>query len=135
MHDEAKVKNVTAAVINKNGKILIAKRKKGSRLELKWEFPGGKIESNETPEQCLERELEEEFGIKTKTGGHIVNSLYSYKDFTINLMAYHSTYISGDYSLQAHEEIMWVQPNHLKSFDFCEADLPIVTKLLEKTNE
>ena len=57
---------VTAAVIEKNNKILIAQRKKEKHLGLKWEFPGGKIDDGESPESCLRRELKEEFGIETK---------------------------------------------------------------------
>jgi len=57
---------VTAAIIEKNGKILIAQRKKGTQLEYKWELPGGKLENDETPEECLERELREEFGVETR---------------------------------------------------------------------
>ena len=65
---------VGTSLIEKDGKILIAKRKKGSHLELKWEFPGGKVEQGETPKECLERELREEFGINTKTGKFIISS-------------------------------------------------------------
>ena len=56
---------VTAAVMETDGKILIAKRRRGDHLEHKWELPGGKLESNETPEECLKRELHEELGIET----------------------------------------------------------------------
>ncbi len=129
-----KVVNVAAAVIERDGKVLIAKRKRGSRLELKWEFPGGKIEEGETPEQCLERELLEEFCINTETGSHITNCLYSYKEVTINLMAFHSRYISGDFILNDHEEIAWVSLHQLPDFTFCEADLPIISTLMEKSD-
>jgi len=125
------MKDVTAALIEKDGKILIAKRKKGSHLELKWEFPGGKVEQGETPKECLERELREEFGIITKTGKFIISSVFDYKDIKINLMAYHCKYISGELILHAHEEIKWVSPNQMKNFDFAEADMPIIDKLLE----
>jgi 8-oxo-dGTP diphosphatase len=132
MHYNGKsMKDVTAALIARDEKVLIAKRKKGSHLEFKWEFPGGKVERGETPKKCLERELWEEFGINTKTGKFIVSSVFDYKNIKINLMAYHSKYISGEFILHAHEEIKWVLPRQMKNFDFAEADLPIIDKLLE----
>ena len=67
---------VAAAVIEKDGKILIAQRKKGWRFAGKWEFPGGKIEPNETPEECLRRELREELGIETEIGDFFCVSTY-----------------------------------------------------------
>ena len=71
------IKRVAAAIIEKNGRILIAQRKLGSSLGGRWEFPGGKLESEETPEQCLKRELKEELGIEireTELTPHISHS-------------------------------------------------------------
>ena len=65
------MKRVTAAILIKDGNILIAKRKSSDKLADKWEFPGGKIEKNETPEQCLIREIKEEFGIDVKVGEYL----------------------------------------------------------------
>ncbi len=65
------IRHVTAAVIERNNKILIARRKKDSHLGLKWEFPGGTIEKDETAEECLERELHEEFGIRVIVQGFV----------------------------------------------------------------
>jgi len=67
---------VTAAIIEKDGKVLIARRRKGSHLEGKWEFPGGKIEQKETPEECLKRELNEEFGIEAQIDEFICSNRY-----------------------------------------------------------
>ncbi len=78
---------VTAAILKKDNKILIAKRKEG-HLANKWEFPGGKLESNESPEECLKRELREEFGIDTKIGKLVATSIYEYPHIKIKLMAY-----------------------------------------------
>ena len=121
---------VTAAVIEKNNQILIAQRRKDKNLGLKWEFPGGKIDKNETPEECLFRELEEEFGIQTKVGKFIINSIYKYPNIEIDLMAYHVEYLSGEFKLIDHERIEWVSKDDLLKFDFAEADLPIIEKLL-----
>lgn len=124
---------VTAAVIEKDGKILIAKRKHGSLLGGKWEFPGGKLEKGETPEQCLKRELLEEFGIVTEIGEHVSSVVHSYtSEWIIKLMAYRTTVISGIFNLNDHEEIKWVRPADLATYDFPEADQPIVDLLIKE---
>ena len=128
-------KIVTAAVIEKDGHVLIAKRRQGSRFAGKWEFPGGKLEKGETPEQCLKRELLEELEIVTDIGNLICTSEYSYTpDFTIRLLAYQVTVMSGVFNLNDHEEIRWVKPADLATYDFPEADKPIVERLIKESN-
>lgn len=122
--------DVTAAIIEKDRKFLIAKRKKGKHLENKWEFPGGKIEQQETPEECLVRELEEEFGIVTEIAEFIAESLFDYGDRKIRLLGYRVKYISGEFRLNAHDDIRWISKNEFIRFDFAEADLPLVEKIL-----
>lgn len=122
---------VTAAILEKDGRILIARRKRGDRLADKWEFPGGKIEEGETPEVCLRRELQEEFGIDVVVGRFVGRSRHVYPHVEIDLLAYRSTHVSGDFKLNDHEEIRWVQPADLHLYDFSAADLPIVRILLE----
>ena len=80
--------NVTAAIIDRNGKILLVKRSSKSSLPNKWEFPGGKVELGETPEDCLARELYEEFGIIVDVGNFIAESVYQYDKKTVRLMAF-----------------------------------------------
>jgi len=127
--------NVTAAVIENDGNILIAKRKRGGRLGGKWEFPGGKLEKGETPEQCLKRELLEELGLVTEIGELICKNEHSYTpEWTIKLMAYRATIISGIFNLNDHEEIKWVKPADLANYDFPEADKPIVEKLMKESH-
>ncbi len=101
---------VTAAVLEKDGRILIARRKRGDRLADKWEFPGGKIEEGETPEACLRRELQEELGIDVSVGGFVGRSCHRYPHGEIELLAYRVTHLSGDFQLHDHEEIRWVSP-------------------------
>lgn len=117
--------------MEKGGRILIARRKKGGRLENKWEFPGGKLEPGETAEHCLERELFEEFGVKTKVEGFIASSRPESRRASIELLAYKVHYLSGEFRLNAHEEIRWVKPEELEGFDFAEADIRIVKKIRE----
>jgi len=122
---------VTAAIIEKDGKILIAKRRKNDPLKDKWEFPGGKIEPNETPEECLRRELREELGVDTRIGEFICSSKYEYSHISIELLAYRVYHLTGEFKTYDHEEIKWVVPSDLSSYDFPEADAPIVDKLLK----
>jgi len=123
--------DVTAAIIKRNGRFLIAKRKKGMHLENKWEFPGGKIESLDTsPEECLKRELKEELGINVRVGNFVAESIFDYGDRTIRLLAYQVEYLSGKFKLNAHEEIKWVNIDEFGKYDFAEADLPLIEKIL-----
>ena len=127
---------VTAAVIENDGKVLIAKRKKGWRFAGKWEFPGGKIEPNETPEECLRRELREELDIETKIGDFFCSSTYAYPHATVQLLVYRAFHVSGEYTLHDHQEIRWVLPEDLLQYDFPEADDLVIEKLVnEKTKE
>jgi 8-oxo-dGTP diphosphatase len=121
---------VTAAVMEKHGRVLIARRKRGDRMENKWEFPGGKLERGETPEACLRREMREEFGIDVAVGPLVGRSLHAYPHGKIDLMAYRVTHLSGEFRLHDHEEILWVRPGDLKSYDFSAADVPIAAILM-----
>jgi 8-oxo-dGTP diphosphatase len=122
--------DVSCGVIRKDGKILIARRKKGTHMENRWEFPGGKIEPGETPEQCLVRELREELGIETEVGDFITASHFHYKEKNIRLLGYLVEYVSGEIVLNAHEEIKWVGLDDLRNYDFADADFAIVKELL-----
>ncbi len=125
------MKQVTAAVIEKDGLILIAQRRQGDALAGKWEFPGGKIEPGETPEACLERELMEEFGVETRIGAFICSSRFEYKHLPIELLVYRAEHLSGEFKLNEHDRIEWVTPAGLKDYDLSSADIP-VAELLAK---
>ncbi|MDD3013542.1 MAG: 8-oxo-dGTP diphosphatase MutT [Candidatus Gastranaerophilales bacterium] len=122
---------VLAGVIEKDSKILIARRKQNSHLAGKWEFPGGKLEANETQEECLFREIFEELGIKIKVCEFICSSKYSYEHISIELLAYMAQYISGEVFLTDHDEVRWVSKTELNNYIFAEADVPVVNKLIE----
>lgn len=119
-------RQVTAAVIEKDGKVLIAKRRRSGTLGGKWEFPGGKVEPGETPEECLKRELKEEFNIETEIGGFISSSKFTYRLIPIELLAYKVKYISGNFEVKEHDEIKWVSRHEFSRYDFMDADKPIV---------
>jgi 8-oxo-dGTP diphosphatase len=122
---------VTAGVIEKDGKILIAKRKTGKCIGAKWEFPGGKLEENETLQECLKRELKEELDIEVEVKDYIVSSFFVCNDVEIELLAYKVEFISGNFTLTDHEEIKWVSPSELSTYDFTIPDIPIVEKIIK----
>ena len=121
---------VSCAVIEKHGKILIARRKSGDQMAGKWEFPGGTIEPGETPEQCLKRELLEELGVEIGIDGFICSSTWKYDHATIQLLAFKATLLSGELILHDHAEISWVTPQELADYDFPEADVPIIRHII-----
>jgi 8-oxo-dGTP diphosphatase len=124
---------VTAAIMEKKGKILIAKRKVGSHLAGKWEFPGGKVEPGESPQECLQRELQEELAIHVQVEKFIGVNIHHYSHLSIMLLAYHVLWKAGDFRVKAHDCIKWVSIARLDEYDFAPADVPFVEKL--KTGE
>lgn len=116
---------VTCAIIKKKGKILLARRSANQKLAGKWEFPGGKIEDGESPEECLKRELGEEFGIWVEVGRFITSNKHTYDHISIELLAFHTKHISGKFTLADHDKIEWVNPTELMNYDLAEADVPI----------
>lgn len=118
--------DVAAAVILKNDRIFAARRKPGMHLEGYWEFPGGKVEENETPEQCLFRELREELCITTEVGRYIGENAHDYGSKIIRLMAYEVVHVSGDFRLIDHDEFCWLGIDELGTIDWAPADIPLV---------
>lgn len=123
-------KKVIASVIVKKGKILIAQRGKKDSLYGKWEFPGGKMEENETETECLIRELHEELGIKAKIGPYICSSFFEHNSQTIEMRAYFVYAYSGKVMPIEHLEIRWINKEELICYDMPDPDKPIVEKLL-----
>jgi 8-oxo-dGTP diphosphatase len=126
------MQKVTAAVIVRNGKYLIARRQAGGSLSKKWEFPGGKVEPGETPEQGLVREIKEEFDIKIKAGDFIGSHKFKNEDKEYELMAFFAEILSGTITLTVHDEIRWVMVHEFDYFDFAESDKSII-KILKTT--
>jgi len=120
---------VTAAILVKDNKIIIAKRGPGDRLANKWEFPGGKVENNETPEQCLKREMKEEFDIDVSVGEYLGSSIFHYDHISIELLAYRTYWENGEIDLKDHDDFKWISLEQLSEFDFAPADRVFVEKL------
>lgn len=134
MTDKVKTYRVTAAIIKKDNKILIARRAANKHLAGYWEFPGGKIEDNETPEICLKRELNEELGIIVNVGNFFMENQHDYGTKIILLQAYLCELISGSIVLRDHDKFEWVVKSDLSNFNFAPADIPFV-KALHAENE
>lgn len=120
---------VTAAVLKKEGKYLIAKRKKNDILGGLWEFPGGKIEEGETAEECLKREIKEELNIIVDVNELILSKIHKYPRGYFELIAFKVKYISGKIILNEHDDYKWVTYKQLKMYNFSPADIPIIDKL------
>lgn len=125
---------VAAAILIKNNELLIARRPYGDSLANCWEFPGGKIEAGETPEQCLAREILEELGLKIRVNEFFCKSRFDYPNKSIMLFAYYCELVSGEAQLNAHDQIDWVLVSQLENYSFAPADIPIVRKLQKHEN-
>jgi len=117
---------VTAAIIVKGNKVMIARRAHGKHLAGYWEFPGGKIEQGETPESCLTRELKEEFDIEASIENYIGESIFEYPDKTIRLKAFSCKIISGEIKLNDHDKIEWINIEQLTNYKLAPADIPLI---------
>ena len=125
---------VAAAIIEKGSYILIGRRKAG-RLKDMWEFPGGKVEAAETPEECLKRELREELDIEAEIGEFFLSNKHAYSHAAIELLTYKARIIGGALRLHVHKEIRWVLAEDLRSYAFPDADRPIVEKLIVESRK
>lgn len=122
--------HVTCAIIEKNGFVLAAQRSAAMSLPLKWEFPGGKIDTGESPEGCLKRELMEELGITVKVGQALSPNTYHYPAFTVTLYPFICGIDVGEVILHEHSAIMWLPPEKLLSLDWADADIPVIESYL-----
>jgi 8-oxo-dGTP diphosphatase len=123
------VKDVVAAILIRDEKVLIAQRAKDDPLAGLWEFPGGKVEDGESPEDSLIREMQEEFCIDIEVGKFFACSLFPYDKGTIRLLAYLCTWIRGEIISTVHNDYLWVAIDELDQYTFAPADRPLVEKL------
>lgn len=114
---------VTCAIIIKKNQILVAQRSERMNMPLKWEFPGGKINENESNSECIIREIKEELGITVKLTQQLPENIYDYGNKVIKLIPFICEYSEGKIVLTEHKSILWVNPEELKGFDWCEADI------------
>jgi 8-oxo-dGTP diphosphatase len=118
---------VVAAIVEREGRILICRRKAEQPHPLKWEFPGGKVEDGESPAGALSRELEEELGIRGATGNEIARYPYAYPGkHPILLIFFRVEEFDGEPLNLIFHEIRWEPPQNLGEFDFLEGDLDFI---------
>jgi 8-oxo-dGTP diphosphatase len=127
----SKIINVTCAIILKDEKILVAQRSEKMKLPLKWEFPGGKLEINESEIDCIKREIKEEININIEVLQKLSNNIHDYGTFKINLIPFLVRYISGEIKLAEHKDYRLLDRSQLSNLDWAEADLPIVEEFLK----
>lgn len=114
---------VVAAILERDGRILICRRRPEQAHPLKWEFPGGKVEPGETPEAALTRELEEELGIGQAAGAEITRYFYTYPGKNpIELIFYRVKSFTGEPQNLVFHEMRWEPALRLGDFDFVEGD-------------
>jgi 8-oxo-dGTP diphosphatase len=123
---------VTCAIIERDGKILATQRSDSMSLPLKWEFPGGKLELNETEEACIVREIEEELGIGVLPFKKLPSSSFDYPSKSITLVPFMCKFESGTITLKEHSSFLWLLPSELEKLDWAEADIPVLKYFLRE---
>ena len=123
-------KTIGVGVIwNQQGQILIDRRRPTGVLGGFWEFPGGKIETGETSEECIKREIWEELGIVIEVGKHLITIAHTYAHLNVTLIVHHCQYIDGVPQPIECDEIHWVNLEELDDFNFPEANFQIIAAL------
>ncbi|HEY1448036.1 MAG TPA: 8-oxo-dGTP diphosphatase MutT [Caulobacteraceae bacterium] len=119
------------ALVDVDGRVLIAKRPAGKQLAGLWEFPGGKVEPGETPEACLIRELDEELGIQVTHAclAPFVFASHAYEDFHLLMPLYLCRRWEGFATAREHEALAWVRPERMDDYPMPPADKPLVAWL------
>ena len=119
-----------ALIVNSQEQVLVAQRSHLMSLPLKWEFPGGKIEPNETSEACLIREIKEELNIEIQVLKALPSNTHAYPNITIKLIPFICVHLNGEIELKEHINFKWLHKNELLALDWADADVPIVRDYL-----
>jgi 8-oxo-dGTP diphosphatase len=121
---------VAAALILRGGEVLIGQRRADQPMALQWEFPGGKIESGESPEQALARELDEELGIRAVIGPAVTRIRHNYRHGgAVDLQFFAVHEFSGEIENRIFEQVRWTRLEDLPGYDFLAADRGLIRDL------
>jgi 8-oxo-dGTP diphosphatase len=128
---------VACALLDQDGRVLIAQRPEGKALAGLWEFPGGKVEMGEAPEATLIRELQEELGITVKEPclAPLTFASFAYPDFHLLMPLYVCRRWEGVVIAREHQALKWVRPNELRQFPMPPADEPLIPALIDLVGE
>jgi 8-oxo-dGTP diphosphatase len=118
--------HVACALIERDGLLLAAQRSAVTSLPLKWEFPGGKLEPGESPEECLRRELVEELGVTVSIRQTLPRLTHSYDSFTVTLYPFVCSLETEEITLHEHAAITWLSPHEFHTLDWLAADRPVL---------
>ncbi|MGB3831102.1 MAG: 8-oxo-dGTP diphosphatase MutT [Mesorhizobium sp.] len=121
------------ALVDADGRVLLAQRPEGKQLAGLWEFPGGKVEPGETPEECLIRELREEIGVETKAAclAPLTFASHSYDDFHLLMPLYVCRRYSGIPVAREAQVLKWVRPRQMRDYPMPPADAPLIPFLID----
>lgn len=122
---------VVAALIWQGEKFMICQRPAHKARGLLWEFVGGKVELGETGEQALVRECHEELAVTLSVGDVFMDVVHEYPDLTVHLTLYHASIAEGVPQKLEHNDIRWITPREIPNYDFCPADVEILTRIRE----
>jgi 8-oxo-dGTP diphosphatase len=122
---------VVAALIRRQGKVLVGQRPDSGSLARTWEFPGGKMELDESPEQALGRELKEELGIEAEVGPLKFAASHTYGKTGILFLFYEVKFWKGQIKTQQHLDLKWVTPKELGLLELPEANSKFLNRILE----
>ena len=127
------IKVSCAIIVNSQNQVLVTQRSALMPLPLKWEFPGGKIEDNETAEECLIREIREELNMEIQITGSLSPNDHQYPDKLIRLMPFICRQTGGEIVLKEHADYKWLDTKDLLDLDWAEADVGVVEEYLRKS--
>ena len=125
---------VVAALIWHGEKFMICQRPENKARGLLWEFVGGKVEEGETKEDALVRECKEELDITLDVGDVFCDVTHIYPDITVHLTLFNATIANGEPKMIEHNDIKWITPAEIETYNFCPADVEILEKILKAYN-